>query len=168
MEYIKAYSLNGVSVVQPLPFISNVDPSTNFSNAVLGQQWVNKTTGASFFFGGVVNGLSVWSPINGVVNATAAAGNTANAIFNVNARLVRGTITGLNTANTASGTISVLNTLVNVDSAVSVCFSLQGNEDATMTIDKIRTQAGVVTIIYTNNGTAAIASSAGMFLQVLS
>lgn len=65
MSLIPVYSVSGVTGVMPLPIQSINNPDGNFTNAEKGQVWVNNTTGATFVYGGTVDGEGVWNEVSG-------------------------------------------------------------------------------------------------------
>lgn len=83
------------------------------------------------------------------------AAGTAAAL---DAHIGTATLTGLTTAAGATETITITNFYSTITASFIVTANVVGAEDAQMTVQKVRPNAGTMTILVKNNGAAALAS----------
>jgi hypothetical protein len=92
----------------------------------------------------------------------------AGAVVVVNGRTGVGTLTGLTTAAGATETITITNSASTITSGIIVSAAVVGAEDAQMTVQKIRPNAGSITVLIKNNGAAALATDLIVSFMILS
>lgn len=164
MNYLQLYGMNGLSTVMPLPIVSDSAPTTRNTNAVLGQSWVDKSTGKVYQYGGNINGLGVWDTAYAqvVVNAD----THPDAAFTANYNSFTAAIFNLNTGEDATGTITINNSYVTPTSGAIIGATITGATASGFTTIKVTPTQGVLTILYRNNGTEAYDNLNVLYLTV--
>lgn len=164
MNYLQLYGMNGLSTVMPLPIKKNRAPSAKDTNAVPGQPWIDLSTGKVYQFGGTINGNAIWDStfIRLVVNADTNSDVTFDA--NYNNFIVA--IFNLNTGNGDEGTITINNSFVTPTSGAVIGATITGATASGFTTVKVTPAAGVLTVLYLNNGAAAFDGINVLYLTV--
>lgn len=187
MQYLQLYGLNGVSDVMPLPIIATIDPAVSNKDAVFGQQWINKTTGNVFIFGGTLAGNAIWVSIGGAatfssITVTGPATSTINGELNINTATGDDTniATGASTGNvailsgTGTGTVTIGN---DAAGAIAIDTSADLTLGANATLVAIGADAGTTDIrLYSfkidvdagTNADAAFTANAGIVTAAIS
>lgn len=187
MQYLQLYGLNGVSDVMPLPIIATINPAVSNKDAVFGQQWINKTTGNVFVFGGTLAGNAIWVSIGGAatfssITVTGPATSSINGELNINTATGDDTniAAGASTGNvailsgTGTGTVTIGN---DAAGAVSIDTSADLTLGANATLVAIGSDAGTTDIrLYSfkidvdaaTNPDAAFTANAGIVTAAIS
>jgi len=171
MQYLQLYGLNGVSDVMPLPIIATTNPAVSNKDAVFGQQWINKTTGNVFVFGGTLAGNAIWVSIGGAatfssITVTGPATSSINGELNINTGTAYNTsiAAGASTGNvailsgTGTGTVTIGN---DAAGAVAIDTSADLTLGANATLVAIGSDAGTTDIrLYSFKAVADAGTSA--------
>lgn len=171
MQYLQLYGLNGVSDVMPLPIIATINPAVSNKDAVFGQQWINKTTGNVFVFGGTLAENAIWVSIGGAatfssITVTGPATSSIDGELNINTATGDDTniAAGASTGNvailsgTGTGTVTIGN---DAAGAVAIDTSADLTLGANATLVAIGSDAGTTDIrLYSFKAVADAGTSA--------
>ena len=176
-KYSKAYGVGKPFVnVFNAPIVAERRPNSNDKHPI-GTIWIDKPNDDIYEISSVVDNAATWINAGGAdgefdtlsVGNSLYSGNntgdvrlygssdtTATTSITVNSSIGYAVFTALTTASGSTATLTINNSVISEGSPVIVTAANAGSADAKMTVERVKTADGVITVYLKNNGTAAL------------